>query len=176
MTGATKSNYRELLFEGAEPKFEQVGPLRMRRYDDLLVAEAAELEQIERDRIQAMIHLIQVAKRCAQEKGIPLAEAFDMLSQGTQDPTKSEAIQEYLEEMAVATVGQPLQVLTEARLDTLFVRSRGEILRSKKWQALDDWDQDDTLRMPNKLRLQVLEFIGNEKEGWPEPGKNEEKV
>ena len=176
MTVATKSNYRDLLFEGTEPRFEQVGRLRMRRYDDLLVAEAAELEQIERDRMQAMIHLIQVAKRCAQEKGIPLSDAFDLLNQGTQDPSKSELIQEYLEEMAIATVGQPLQVLTEAKLVTLFVRSRGEILRSKKWTGLDDWEHDDTMRMPNRLRLQVIEFIGNEKEGWPEPGKNEETV
>lgn len=174
MTAATKSNYRDLLFEGTEPQYEQVGKLRMRRYDDLLVAEAAEMEQIDRDRMQAMVHLLSIAKRCAQEKSIPLTEAFELLQQGTRDPEKSVLIQDYIDEMALASAGQPLQVATEARLVTLFIRSRGEILRQKKWQALEDWQQDDTLRMPNKLRLQVVEFINNEREGWPEPGKNDE--
>jgi hypothetical protein len=173
---ATRTNYRDLLFEGAEARYEQVGPLRMRRYDDLLVAEAAELEQIERDRMQAMVHLIQVAKRCSQEKKIPLQQAFDLLAQGTSDPSQSGLVQEYLEDMMVANIGQPLQVLTEAKLVTLFVRSRAEILRSKRWQALDDWQQEDTMRMPNRLREQVMEFIRNEKTGWPEPGKKDEET
>lgn len=174
MTAVTKSNYRDLLFEGTEPQYEHVGMFRMRRYDDLLVAEAAELEQVDRDRMQAMVHLLSIAKRCAQDKKIPLTEAFELIQQGTRDPEKSVLIQEYIDEMALASAGQPLQVLTEARVITMFIRSRGEILRQKKWQALEDWQQDDTLRMPNKLRIKMIEFINYEREGWPEAGKKDE--
>jgi hypothetical protein len=174
MTAVTKSNYRDLLFEGTEPQYEQVGMFRMRRHDDLLVAEAAELEQVDRDRMQAMVHVLSIAKRCAQDNKIPLTEAMELIQQGTRDPNKSALVEAYIDEMALASVGQPLQVMTEARVVTMFIRSRGEILRQKKWQALEDWQQDDTLRMPNKLRAKLVEFVNNEREGWPQAGKNEE--
>jgi hypothetical protein len=177
MTGSASSGYLDLLFEGNEPTYHDITDrLRLRRHDDLLVAEAAELEQLDRDRVQATIHLIQVAKRCSQEKGITVQEAFDLLQQGTQDPAKSALVQDYLEDMAVAYVGVPLQVMNEVRLITLFLKTRGEVMRGKKWEPIQQWQRDDTMRLTNKLRLRVVEFINNEKEGWPAPGKGEEAI
>jgi hypothetical protein len=175
MTGTASSAYLDLLFEGNEPQYHEItSKLRLRRHDDLLVAEAAELEQLDRDRVQATIHLIQVAKRCSQEKGISVQEAFELLQQGTQDPAKSALVQDYLEDMAVAYVGVPLQVMNEVRLITLFLKTRGEVCRGKKWEPIQAWQRDDTMRLTNKLRLKVVDFINNEKEGWPAPGKKDE--
>jgi hypothetical protein len=156
------SKYSFLLQTKAEDYFELLPEIRMKKYGGWLVAEAIEQEEISKLQSQATIKAVQLAKRIATAKDIPLDEAFGMLQGGGGSITEAELLSEYTEEtLSMITSGSSVES-TNARMVTAFIRSRGQGLIDGEWQDLADWELDDTKNLPRKAIAKVVEFIAEE--------------
>jgi hypothetical protein len=152
------------LLQGEEPEyFELLPSLRLRKYGGWLVAESIEQEEASRTQSQATIRAVQLAKKIALAKGIPLEEAFDML-QGGDVISEMDLLGDFTEE----TLGMLSSVggveTSNARIVTTFLRCRGEALMDGEWKRTDDWSLDDTKAMGRKLIAATLEFIAEEQQ------------
>jgi len=145
-----------------EDYFELLPEIRMKKYGGWLVAEAIEQEEISKLQSQATIRAVQLAKRIASDKDIPLDEAFGLLQGGGGSITEAELLSEYTEEtLSMITSGSSVES-TNARMVTAFIRSRGQGLIDGEWQDLADWELDDTKNLPRKAIARVVEFITEE--------------
>jgi hypothetical protein len=150
------------LLQGEEPEyFELLPTLRLRKYGGWLVAEAIEQEETSRAQSQATIRAVQLAKRIATARDIPLDEAFELLQSGA-NLSEMELLGEFTEE----TLGMLSSVgsveVSNARVVTTFIRCRGEAMIDGEWQRVDDWSVDDTKSMGRKLIAKTMEFIAEE--------------
>jgi hypothetical protein len=153
------SKYSFLLQTKTEDYFELLPELRLKKYGGWLVAEAIEQEEISKLQSQATIRAVQLAKRIATAKDIPLDEAFNLLQGGGGSITEAELLSEYTEEtLSMITSGSSVES-TNARMVTAFIRSRGQGLVDGNWQDLDDWELEDTKNLPRKYVAKVVEFI-----------------
>jgi hypothetical protein len=156
------SKYSFLLQTKAEDYFELLPEIRMKKYGGWLVAEAIEQEEISKLQSQATIRAVQLAKRIATAKDIPLDEAFGLLQGGGGSITEAELLSEYTEEtLSMITSGSSVES-TNARMVTAFIRSRGQGLIDGEWQDLADWELEDTKNLPRKAIAKVVEFIAEE--------------
>jgi hypothetical protein len=156
------SKYSFLLQTKAEDYFELLPEIRMKKYGGWLVAEAIEQEEISKLQSQATIRAVQLAKKIATAKDIPLDEAFGLLQGGSGSITEAELLSEYTEEtLGMITSGSSVES-TNARMVTAFIRSRGQGLIDGEWQDLADWELDDTKNLPRKAIAKVVEFIAEE--------------
>jgi hypothetical protein len=156
------SKYSFLLQTKAEDYFELLPEIRMKKYGGWLVAEAIEQEEISKLQSQATIRAVQLAKKIALAKDIPLDEAFGLLQGGGGSITEAELLSEYTEEtLSMITSGSSVES-TNARMVTAFIRSRGQGLIDGEWQDLADWELEDTKNLPRKAVAKVVEFIAEE--------------
>jgi hypothetical protein len=156
------SKYSFLLQTKAEDYFELLPEIRLKKYGGWLVAEAIEQEEISKLQSQATIRAVQLAKRIAAAKDIPLDEAFGLLQGGGGSITEAELLSEYTEEtLSMITSGSSVES-TNARMVTAFIRSRGQGLIDGEWQDLSDWELEDTKNLPRKAIAKVVEFIAEE--------------
>jgi len=156
------SKYSFLLQTKTEDYFELLPEIRMKKYGGWLVAEAIEQEEISKLQSQATIRAVQLAKRIASDKDIPLDEAFGLLQGGGGSITEAELLSEYTEETLSMITGGSSVESTNARMVTAFIRSRGQGLIDGEWQDLADWELDDTKNLPRKAIARVVEFITEE--------------
>ena len=158
------SKYSFLLQTKAEDYFELLPEIRMKKYGGWLVAEAIEQEEISKLQSQATIRAVQLAKRIATAKDIPLDEAFGLLQGGGGSITEAELLSEYTEEtLSMITSGSSVES-TNARMVTAFIRSRGQGLVDDEWKDLSDWELEDTKALPRRAIAKVVEFISMEQE------------
>ena len=157
------SKYSFLLETKTEEFFDLLPGIRLKKYGGWLVAEAIEQEEISKLQSQATIRAVQLAKRIATAKDIPLDEAFALL-QGGGALTEAELLSDYTEETLSMITGGTSVEATNARMVTAFMRSRGQGLVDGEWQDLSDWELDDTKSLPRKAIAKMVEFISAEQE------------
>lgn len=155
------SKYSFLVQTKTEGYFELLPEIRLKRYGSWLVAESIEQEEISKLQSQATIRAVQLAKRIAAQREIPLDEAFGLL-QGGGTITEAELLSDFTEEtLAMITSGSSVEA-TNARMVTAFIRSRGQGMIDGEWQDLSDWEIEDTKNLPRKAIAKVVEFIAEE--------------
>ena len=155
------SKYSFLIQTKTEGYFELLPEIRLKKYGSWLVAESIEQEEISKLQSQATIRAVQLAKRIAASREIPLDEAFALL-QGGGSITEAELLSEFTEEtLSMITSGSSVEA-TNARMVTAFIRSRGQGLIDGEWQDLGDWEIEDTKNLPRKAIAKVVEFIAEE--------------
>jgi len=155
------SKYSFLVQTKTEGYFELLPEIRLKKYGSWLVAESIEQEEISKLQSQATIRAVQLAKRIAVTRDIPLDEAFALL-QGGGTITETELLSDFTEEtLAMITSGSSVEA-TNARMVTAFVRSRGQGLIDGEWQDLSDWEIEDTKNLPRTAIAKVVEFIAEE--------------
>ena len=155
------SKYSFLVQTKTEGYFELLPEIRLKKYGSWLVAESIEQEEISKLQSQATIRAVQLAKRIAATRDIPLDEAFGLL-QGGGTITEAELLSDFTEEtLAMITSGSSVEA-TNARMVTAFVRSRGQGLIDGEWQDLSDWELEDTKNLPRTAIAKVVEFIAEE--------------
>lgn len=156
------SKYSFLVQTKAQDYFELLPDIRLKKYGGWLVAEAIEQEEIGKLQSQATIRAVQLAKRIAAAKDIPLDEAFGMLQDGSASET--ELLADFTDEtLAMISSGTSLEA-TNARMVTAFLRSRGQGLIDGEWTDLADWELEDTKGLPRLIITKVVEFISAEQE------------
>lgn len=157
------SKYSFLLASEEPSYFELTPTLRLRRHGGWLVAESIEQEEISKAQSQSTIKAVQLAKKIAAAKDIPLDEAFDML-QGGGNVSEAELLSEYTEEtLSMVSAGGSAE-LGNAKLITAFMRCRGEGLVDGEWVPVTDWSIDDTKTMTRLMISKMLEFIAEEQD------------
>lgn len=155
------SKYSFLVQTKTEGYFELLPEIRLKKYGSWLVAESIEQEEISKLQSQATIRAVQLAKRIAASREIPLDEAFALL-QGGGSISEAELLSEFTEEtLSMITSGSSVEA-TNARMVTAFIRSRGQGLVDGEWQDLSDWEIEDTKTLPRKIIAKVVEFIAEE--------------
>lgn len=155
------SKYSFLVQTKTEGYFELLPEIRLKKYGSWLVAESIEQEEISKLQSQATIRAVQLAKRIAASREIPLDEAFALL-QGGGSISETELLSEFTEEtLSMITSGSSVEA-TNARMVTAFIRSRGQGLIDGEWQDLFDWEIEDTKTLPRKAIAKVVEFIAEE--------------
>lgn len=162
------------LLQSKEPEyFELSDTLRLQKHGGWLVAEAIEQEELSRAQSQATIRAVQLAKRIAAAKDIPLDEAFSLL-QGGNGISEMDLLGDFTEEtLSMLTSGSSVET-GNAKLVTAFMRCRGEGLIENVWQRLEDWSLDDTKIMGRTMIAKAIEFIVAEQEG-DAPGEQKAK-
>lgn len=159
----TMSKYSFLLETKEEGFFELLPTLRLKKYGGWLVAEAIEQEEISKLQSQATIRAVQLAKRIAAAKDIPLDEAFEAL-QGGGAMSEVDLLADFTEEtLGMISSGSSMES-SNARMATAFIRSRGQGLIDGEWQDVSDWSLDDTQHLPRKVIAKVVEFITAEQD------------
>jgi len=155
------SKYSFLVQTKTEGYFELLPEIRLKKYGSWLVAESIEQEEISKLQSQATIRAVQLAKRIAASREIPLDEAFALL-QGGGSISEAELLSEFTEEtLSMITSGSSVEA-TNARMVTAFIRSRGQGFIDGEWQDLPDWEIEDTKNLPRKAIAKVVEFIAEE--------------
>ncbi len=156
------SRYSFLLASEEAQYFELTPTIRLKKHGGWLVAESIEQEEISKAQSQSTIKAVQLAKKIAASKDIPLDEAFAMLQGG--DAGESQILAEYTEEaLGLMNSGASVEQ-SNARLITTFIRCRGEGLVDGEWSALHDWSVEDTREMTRSLVTKVMEFISEEQD------------
>jgi hypothetical protein len=154
---------KELLFDTFSYDYETIGKLRFRRYSDLLGAEAAEMDGMEREMTQASLQLMTLAKRISERQGISFEEAFEMLTTG--EVANVALMADFADEAFILLNSVPRRDRIDDEIITLFIRSRAEIEGPDGWQAFDDWSVEDTRKLPQKFRKEIRSFVDREKTG-----------
>ena len=166
------------IFLLSNAEYENIGEcLRLRKYGSWLAEETWKREEQAQSRAQFTLRAIALAKKIAVEKGIDQDEAFSLLQGSDND---NAILSEYVEDTVALMSTMPSAKDQLGDLVTAFFRNRGEILQGKKWVATEDWEIEDTRKLPVGLVDQVeafmaLEDIGEaveEEEEGEEEGKN----
>ena len=153
------------LLQSKEPDYFILSPtLRLRKYGGWLVAESIEQEEISKAQSQATIRAVQLAKRIASVKNIPLDEAFGLL-QGGGGMSEIELLGEFTDETLGMLNNSTSVEMGNAKVITAFMRCRGEGLIDDEWALLDDWSIEDTKGMAKPMIDSLLEFITDEQRG-----------
>lgn len=159
------SKYASLLFTPEE--YYVIGPFRFPVYHDLVPGEAKGIEAVGRKQSKSTFRSIKLAQRISKDKGISTKEAINLLSDISEE--NQDLIYDYaseLEEMQRDSAGAVEQ---QVALVTLFMRYRGEakLPKSKDWQKLDDWTEEDTEAIPTRLMEEIFKLLTWERDGWP---------
>lgn len=150
-----------------------IGPFRFPIYHDLVPGEAKGIEAVGRKQSKSTFRSIKLAQRISKDKGISTKEAIELLSDISEE--NQDLIYDYaseLEEMQRDSAGAVEQ---QVALVTLFMRYRGEakLPKSKDWQKLDDWTEEDTEAIPTRLMEEIFKLLTWERDGWPTDEGNE---
>ncbi len=145
----------------SSPEYEKIGEkLRLRKYGSWLAEEAWLREEQGKKRAQFTLKTIQLARNIAKAKGIPEDEAFQLLQGDT--PERAEALSEFAEDTSRLMSLAPSGREQFEDLVTMFFRNRGEVFDGKKWRSTDEWEKEDTNKLPQDLLQAVEDFMSQE--------------
>ena len=145
----------------SSPEYAEIGEkLRLRRYGSWLAEEAWLREEQNKKRAQFTLKTIQLARHIAKSKDISEEEAFQLLQGDT--PERAEVLSEFSEETSRLMSLVPSGREQFEDLVTMFFRNRGEVFDGKKWRSTDEWEKDDTNKLPQELLQQVESFMAKE--------------
>ena len=159
------SKYAKLYF--SEKVYHSIEPFRFPIYKDLVAGEAEGVEEVARKQASNTYGLLKIAKSLANKKGIPVKEALELL--GSSDAAENdEHVYEYIEELSAIQTESTNVAEQKIQMVTLFMRYRAEAKDRNKWVLLPDWSIEDPREMPSRILEDIFEFIGWERNGWPE--------
>lgn len=168
-------NSKELLFESFQVDYHQIGKVRFRVYNDLLGAEAGEMETFSRQQMQTLLHTVSLARRVSEAKGITFDEAYEMLTSGR--PENAAALMEVADDAALWLGTAPNVSSMDDQVITLIMQSRAEIeTPDDGWQPFESWTIDDTRRLPSRFRAELRTFIEQERNGGKAPEQPAKKA
>jgi hypothetical protein len=145
----------------SSPEYQEIGEkLRLRKYGSWLAEEAWLREEQNKKRAQFTLKTIQLARNIAKVKDIPEEEAFQLLQGDT--PERAEVLSEFSEDTSRLMSLVPSGREQFEELVTMFFRNRGEVFDGKKWRSTDEWEKDDTNKLPQDLLQEVEGFMAQE--------------
>ena len=157
----------------SSPEYEKLNDrLRLRKYGSWLAEEAWLREDQSQKRALFTLKAIDLARKIAKDKDIEDAEAFELL-QGT-GMVDEDLVGGYAAEATALMETMPSSRSQLEQLVTVFFKNRGEVLQGKKWEATEDWSDEDT-RMLTSVILEKVEAFMTEEEAANAPKKDGEE-
>jgi hypothetical protein len=153
------------LIHGDEGQYEQINDrLRLRQYGAWLIAEKIQQDRLAKQQARQVLSAVQLAKRIADRENMSVEEAFARLqNQGEAD--NALMLADYLDEARDMVEGGLSRNEADAKVITIFMRTRGEGLIKGKWILLGDWGDGDTEMLDEELKDKVMLFINAEQMG-----------
>lgn len=153
------------LIHGDEGQYEVVNDrLRLRKYGAWLIAEKIQQDRLAKQQARQVLSAVQLAKRIADRENLSVEEAFARLqNQGSAD--NALMLADYLDEARDMVEGGLSRNEADAKVISIFMRTRGEGLVKSKWVALGDWSDGDTDLLDEGLKDKIMLFISNEQVG-----------
>jgi len=153
------------LIHGDEGQYEQINDrLRLRQYGAWLIAEKIQQDRLAKQQARQVLSAVQLAKRIADRENMSVEEAFARLqNQGEAD--NALMLSDYLDEARDMVEGGLSRNEADAKVISIFMRTRGEGLIKGKWTGLGDWGDGDTELMDEETKDKVMLFINAEQMG-----------
>lgn len=157
------------LIHGDEGQYETINErLRVRKYGAWLIAEKIQQDRLAKQQARQVLSAVQLAKRIADREGMTVEEAFARLqNQGEAD--NALMLSDYLDEARDMVEGGLSRNEADAKVISIFMRTRGEGLIKNKWQPLADWTDGDTDLLSEDLKEKLMVFIASEQMGGDSP-------
>lgn len=157
-----------LLIHGDDATYTEITPrLRLRNYGSWLISEKIQQDRISKERSRQLLAIVQLAKRISIEKGVSVDEAFVLINSADAGENAN-ITADYIEEVSQIVESAAGQTQSDAKILTLFLKSRAEGLISESWERLADWCDDDTYTLDDKTRERIVAFINQEQVGGSE--------
>jgi hypothetical protein len=162
------------LIHGDEGEYEQINDrIRLRRYGAWLIAEKIQQDKLAKQQARQVLSAVQLAKKIASKEGIGIEEAFARLqSQGESD--NALMLSDYLDEARDMVEGGMSKNEADAKVISIFVRTRGEGLVKTRWSPLTDWTDGDTEMLNEELKDKIMAFILSEQQGGESTDETDE--
>lgn len=145
----------------SSPEYESLADkLRIRKYGSWLAEEVWIREEQAQKRALFTLKAVELAKKIAKDKEISNDEAFQLLQ--SQGFAGSELSDIYGEEAAELMASMPSSQEQLEKLVTTFMRNRGEVCNSKKWEPTEDWSDEDTAKLPRPILEKIEAFMASE--------------
>lgn len=162
------------LIHGDEGEYEQINDrIRLRRYGAWLIAEKIQQDKLAKQQARQVLSAVQLAKKIASKEGIGIEEAFARLqSQGESD--NALMLSDYLDEARDMVEGGISRNEADAKVISIFVRTRGEGLVKTRWTPLADWTDGDTEMLNEELKDKIMAFILSEQQGGESTDETDE--
>lgn len=153
------------LIHGDDGEYEQISDtIRLRKHGAWTVGEKIQQDRLAKQQARQVLSAVQLAKRIADKEGISVEEAFALMqSQG--EVSNAMMLSEHLDEVRNIVDGGMSQNEADAKIITIFMRTRGEGLVKGKWTGLGDWSEGDTEVLTGDLKDKIMLFINNEQTG-----------
>lgn len=153
------------LIHGDEGQYEQISnTIRLRKHGAWTVGEKIQQDRLAKQQARQVLSAVQLAKRIADKENISVEEAFALMqSQG--EVSNAMMLSDHLDEVRDIVDGGMSQNEADARIITIFMRTRGEGLVKGKWTGLGDWSEGDTEVLTGDLKDKIMLFINSEQAG-----------
>jgi len=153
------------LIHGDEGQYEAINErLRLRKYGAWLIAEKIQQDKLAKQQARQVLSAVQLAKRIADREGMSVEEAFARLqNQGEAD--NALMLADYLDEAREMVEGGLSRNESDAKVISIFMRTRGEGLIKNKWVPLADWNDGDTEMLNEELKDKIMAVISTEQSG-----------
>lgn len=149
---------------GFHKSYLDLGPIRLRRYDDILSGEADPIEQDDDRAAEQLLALKMVEAQIAEAEGISPEEAHQRLFPEDGAPRDASLLVKHYDKVSLLLEQMRRRREHPAALITLFMQSRGELQNEDgSWESAEDWTEQDTARLPKALRQQITAFIEKER-------------
>lgn len=159
------------LVAAKEPEYFAVNDcLRLIKHDGWLVGESIEHEEITKAQSTSTLKAVQLARKIAKVKKIPLENAFVLLQEGK--VATEDLADEFADEILALLSESKSADTSSAKLVTAFIRSRGQGYIAGEWKPLEDWTLEDTKELSRPLVRKVLTFVNDEQD---KEGESSEK-
>jgi thioesterase domain-containing protein len=156
------SKYSEFFLLG-KADYVMIGDkLRLRKFGSWLAEEGWTKEEQARQRASFSLKAVDLARKIAKEQEISEEEAFDVLQKANE--SRSEVFEQYATEIDELMALMPSGREQFEELVTLFFRNRGQVKVDKKWEATDEWSDEDTRMLPKAMLALIEEFMASEDE------------
>jgi NTP pyrophosphatase (non-canonical NTP hydrolase) len=159
------------LVAAREPEYFAVNDsLRLIKHNGWLVGESIEHEEISKAQSASTLKAVQLARKIAKIKKIPLEDAFALLQEGK--VAAEDLAEEFADEILALLSESKSADTSSARLVTAFIRSRGQGYIAGEWKPLEDWAIEDTKELSRPLVRKILTFVNDEQD---KEGESSEK-
>lgn len=157
------------LVHGDEGEYEPINDrLRMRKYGAWLIAEKIQQDRLAKQQARQVLSAVQLAKRIAAKENISVEQAFVYLQNGT-EADNALMLADYLDEARDMVEGGLSRNEADAKVISIFMRTRGEGFVKGKWVPLSDWSDGDTDILDEQLRDKIMGIINREQIGGSSP-------
>lgn len=145
-------------------EYKEIGNFRFPVYNDLTQEEGEAFDNIEAEQAENLFAVLTLAKRIAEDKGLPLDDVFGLLQKP--DASQVQLLADYSAELQVVMANGVSARTIEKRIITVALRCRGEVKTPDgDWVSASDWTEELTGRLTRRQCQDIWAFLQTERAG-----------